>query len=324
MTRIEHVVGRPITVTGEGVSTSQLVLHLGYEDDDYTNNGYDEHDDGTEDQCKTDGANDGGPAHVTITICRHTAEPCTSTPSRFPFNVVSDQFDPNGFPLDPHWAWQDRPENRGQSPVPTPVTTLCHYLAKSSPYNLQDCGRVRTFQIARTIRPDMFDSPGSVNNLWCTAGAVAEGGFSGHINWFPVTVEGKVGRVSHDTDDDWDFSLTYDNAKGELYYDHVTEPRRFLHTEFDSDETVDAFTSKAWGELHQAVDDRENASDDLHYCQSKKPPVDCSGFQAASDAAWTHADDLFIGNAIITGQFGIDGEHGEKSRTAPRVRNCDK
>jgi len=42
-----------------------LTLHLGYEDDDYSDNGYWGHDDGTEDQCK-----DVGPAWVEIIIVR--------------------------------------------------------------------------------------------------------------------------------------------------------------------------------------------------------------------------------------------------------------
>lgn len=38
-------------------------LQVGYEDDGYTDNGYYSHDDGTEDQCKTE-----GPAWITVTV----------------------------------------------------------------------------------------------------------------------------------------------------------------------------------------------------------------------------------------------------------------
>ena|ERR1043166_6379056 len=43
--------------------SGDMILHLGYEDDDYTDNSYEKHDDGTEDQCKNVGN-----AFVTITI----------------------------------------------------------------------------------------------------------------------------------------------------------------------------------------------------------------------------------------------------------------
>jgi hypothetical protein len=72
LVRIRTAIGTHLHVTGTGVAESQLFLHLGYEDDDYSDNGYYSHDDGTDDQCKTDTARgiDGGPAHVTITIYR--------------------------------------------------------------------------------------------------------------------------------------------------------------------------------------------------------------------------------------------------------------
>jgi hypothetical protein len=332
LTRIEHVVGRPIQVVGDGLSTAELQLHLGYEDDGYGDNGYNDHDDGTEDQCKTASTNYGGPAFVTVTICRGTS-PCEAPASRFPFNVRSDEFDPNGFLYNPHWSWQERPENRGMSPVPTPITTLCHYMAMSSIAvlglwavpNIPDC--------SDQAGTDTFNQPSdaSPNNAWCTAGLLKDGGFSGHINWFPVTVKGEVGRVSHDIDDDWDFSFPYENPPGTLYYDHVDDTRHYLHSEFDSEETVDQFRSDGWTELHDAIDDRENKSDLLHACQQHAavPPPDCSAEQAASDAAWTRADQLFTGDGIITGLFGIDGEHGEKSELHPvyaiainQKRNC--
>ncbi len=126
LTRIKNVVGRPLTVTGEGVPASELVLHLGYEDDNLRDNGYYDHDDGTEDQCKGENGNDGGAAHVTITICRGV--PCGPVTSRFAFDVLSSWgwVDPNGFLLNPHWSWQDRPGNRGK----IPSTSLCHEFSK--------------------------------------------------------------------------------------------------------------------------------------------------------------------------------------------------
>jgi hypothetical protein len=70
LVRINTVTTKVITVpTGAGAPS--MVLHLGYEDDDYSDNGYDKHDNGTTDQCIQTRPNiDGGPAHVTITIVR--------------------------------------------------------------------------------------------------------------------------------------------------------------------------------------------------------------------------------------------------------------
>jgi hypothetical protein len=324
LTRIEHVVGRPIQIVATDAPTGGFPLHLGYEDDDYGDNTYIEHDDGTEDQCKTQDSNYGGPAFVTITICRGVAH-CEAPASRFPFNIRSDDFDPNGFLFNPHWAWQERPENQAQSPVPTPKTSLCHGFVKDGPLlglhsyqepNLPDC----TDQAGS----DTLNQPSdlSANNIVCTALAIPTSlGFSGHINWFPITIMGQVERISHEfQDDDWDFSLIYDAPKGMLYYDHVNEkPRTLVHSEFDSDETVDNFKSKAWSDLHAAINERESISDQLHSCLSKNilDPAACAALQMASNTAWDRADQLFIGPAIVSGLFGIDGEHGEKSELHP-------
>lgn len=284
MTRIKDVVGRLITVTGQGVATSALVLHLGYEDDNLSDNGYYRHDDGTDDQCKQ-GPPQNGPAEVTITICR--GEPfCDYVDSRFDFDVLSNQVDPNGFLYNPHWSWQDKPGNHGQ----IPQTSLCHEFSK------RDFAR---FFWRTPNFPDCTDQAGlddvnspdtaSVNNLICTPYADSGSSFAGHVNWFPVTVEGSAGPVTHEwKDDDYDFSLATDHdSDGSLYSnDYPDAHRKYLHVEFDSDETVDHFKSSEWAAFHQAVDDG-------------------------------NADDMFKGHIIATGLFGLDGEHNLKSELHP-------
>jgi hypothetical protein len=70
LVRINTVTGKVITVPS-GAGAPDMVLHLGYEDDAYSDNGYYSHDNGTTDQCIQTRPNiDGGPAHVTITIVR--------------------------------------------------------------------------------------------------------------------------------------------------------------------------------------------------------------------------------------------------------------
>jgi hypothetical protein len=84
LVRIKDVKGTNLKVAGSGVALSQLVLHLGYEDDDYSDNGYDNHDDGIRDQCKGI-----GPAVVRIVIFRGAPPP--PTPSKFDFNLEWDK-----------------------------------------------------------------------------------------------------------------------------------------------------------------------------------------------------------------------------------------
>lgn len=288
LTRIKNVVGRRLTVTGQGVPASQLVLHLGYEDDNFSDNGYDRHDDGTEDQCKGDQRNDGGPAHVTITICRRVN--CGPVGSRFDFDVLSSWVDPNGLLLNPHWSWQDRPGNHGQ----IPSTSMCHDFSKHDVArppapNFPDC----TDQSGL----DSVDTPGGVNWAICTTPkvveSISENAFSGHVNWFPITVEGHAGRITHEwKDDDYDFSFSCDQSlvsncdqQDSLY----TNGRRFLHVEFDSDETIDHFTSDEWVSLKADIDSDSN---------------DQAGM-------------LFVGHTIMTGMFGLDGEHELKSELHP-------
>jgi hypothetical protein len=303
LTRIKNVVGRPLQVTGEGVPVSQLVLHLGYEDDDYSDNGYDGHDNGTENQCQSENGNDGGPAHLTITICRHEGQ-CRPPKSRFDFDVVSNWMDINGFLYNPHWSWQDKAANLGKDPH-FPNTSDCHEFAQRlfghpwrSP-NFPDC--TDQAGLDNVDAPDTFSS----NNPVCTGYAMTGASFSGHINWFPVTIEGHAFPIPErmfTDDDDYDFSVrscgdggedptgafsgaTCNDAQLSLY----TNGRKFLHTEFDSDETVDHFGHKEWQDLKDAVD--SNNRDFIHQ--------------------------HFEGHTIATGMFGLDGEHDLKSELHP-------
>jgi len=289
LTRIKNVVGRSIAVTGEGVPESGLVLHLGYEDDNLSDNGYDRHDDGTEDQCKGDHGNDGGPAHVTITICRKVQ--CGPVGSRFDFDVLSSSVDPNGFLLNPHWSWQDRPGNHGQ----IPSTSLCHDFSK------HDLGRPPKPSFSDCTDQtdlDSVDTPDGANWAACTtpkvATAVLKPPFAGHVNWFPITVEGHVGTITHEwKDDDYDFSLescdkslmSNCDQQDSLY----TNGRGYLHVEFDSDETIDHFGSDAWVDLRANVNSGTNDS----------------------------VRRRFAGHTIMTGLFCLDGEHELKSELHP-------
>jgi hypothetical protein len=71
-------------------------VRLGYEDDDYSDNGYWGHDDGNNDQCKNS-VN----AFVTVTVVHKTGTPAPV--AHRPFDAVSASFDDNGLLFAPRW-----------------------------------------------------------------------------------------------------------------------------------------------------------------------------------------------------------------------------
>jgi hypothetical protein len=283
LVRIETVIGRHLQVTGAGVSVSSLILHLGYEDDDYSDNGYYSHDDGTEDQCKTRANLDGGPAHVTITISRGVAP--QQPESQFNFDVLSNSIDPNGLLLNPFWSWQLRSQNAGQ----IPNTSLCHnFSTRGSTLGIPDIFLSPSLSDC-TDQADLssVDEPIEINRDICEVGGlITSDSFAGHVNWFPVTVEGAAGWGDHGWQDD-DYTFTFNN---DLAGNPVSiNGRAGLHVEFDSDETIDHFTSQEWSMFHDTVDNGTKAQ----------------------------AEQYFDGHTILTGMFSVDGEHGMKAELHP-------
>ncbi|PYX29658.1 MAG: hypothetical protein DMG80_14170 [Acidobacteria bacterium] len=289
LVRINSVIGKQLQVTGVGVPSSELMLHLGYEDDGYSDNGYYSHDDGTEDQCKIDPTHglDGGPAHLTVTIYR--AVPPDTTGSRFDFDVISNALDPNGLPYNPLWSWQQRPENQGK----IPNTSQCHnFSTRGSTLGIPDEFMSPSFaDCTDQADTSSVDEPIEINGTLCRYATTPYFGdtFSGHVNWFPITVEGSAGRVDHGDvfpfgDDDYTFSYNSQEQANPL----SVNGRSGLHVEFDSDETVDNFTSLEWAAFHRAVDNNQD-----------------------------RASQLFRGHTILTGMFGLDGEHGMKAELHP-------
>jgi hypothetical protein len=295
---IQSVIGRLQTVAGAGVDVSQLVLHLGYEDDDYSDNGYSNHDDGDDDQCKIGGSNDGRPAYVIVNIYRGKVRRDIPL-SRFPFDVISTlidrngspQWDPNGLPLNPLWSWQLQSGNQGN----TPSEDLCHKFTKVGlvldtrvqPPILRPA-TVPSFPDC-TDQTDLnnVDQPSGVNAAACFLykhDLLLRESFIGHVNWFPLTVEGHAGKPNHEiVDDDYTFTFIIDTKVKPLSVNGSDA----LHVEFDSDETIDNFKSDEWVALHRAVDGDGDALK------------------------------LFAGQAILTGMFGLDGEHELKAELHP-------
>lgn len=323
LVRINTVIGTHLQVTGQGVPVDQLVLHLGYEDDGYSDNGYYAHDDGTEDQCKNDPTHgkDGGPAHVAITIYR-SVPPDTQT-SRFDFDVFSNTLDPNGLPYNPMWSWQMRPENQGK----TPSTSTCHnFSTRGSTLGIPDLVMSPYFGDC-TDQADMstVDLPIGLNASICRGWAAIHlsDTFPGHVNWFPVTLEGHGGWGDHGADDDYTFTYKNCSADGSCPPPGDSQPnplsvngRPGLHVEFDSDETIDNFHTPEWEQLHSAVDAWKTSKDLLVDCNAGViacTPEQKADLQNAVDAM----PPLFNGHTILTGMFGLDGEHGMKAEMHP-------
>jgi hypothetical protein len=106
LVRMEQFTNRKLTFPLPPDNQSYLIL--GYADDNYSDNGYWGHDDGTENQCKGVGN-----AWVTVAITHHTSPPPPTQTVFKDFDVVATDLDENGFPLNPKWGKQ---ANSNQSP----------------------------------------------------------------------------------------------------------------------------------------------------------------------------------------------------------------
>lgn len=271
LTRIKDVIGQNLVVSGAGMPTSELILFLGYEDGegDYGDNGYNDHDDGTENQCKGVGN-----AQVSIVIVRSGVVPTPVPSDKFDFNLEWAASDLGGFPLNPQWTWQRK--HPGSDP---PETSLCHNFSK-----------VITVSGVPVLFPDFadctnqtdlshVDTPDGWNAFICSF--QDSDGFHGHVNWFAVTFDGNATWGDHNTDDDYYIALEVPGAPA------LVNGRTALHTEFDSDETIDNFQSSWWIDFHWAVD-HDHGKGTLHGQHT-----------------------------IMTGLFGLDCEHNCKSELHP-------
>jgi hypothetical protein len=285
LVRVQGVMGRPLQVA-PGTAAAQSFLRLGYEDDKYSDNGYWGHDDGTEDQCKDNTPERGGPAHVTLTI-RHAAQ---TVPDPAPFDVVWDQVDDNGIPLNPEWGFQKT------HPGQFPGSGLC------GPPWLAPC----TTQAPSTDTAFLCGSSGSLG---------------GHANWGPATYEGPILWNSHSTpgtDDDYNIDIITPGNAG--YTENNTKD---IHTEFDSDETIDHFRTQFWDAFHHAVDGDSTATpesminnkfgiiiglmglDCAHSCGSEIHPVWAMAIHIKDDPA----DDIW---AMFIRNWGDEGFCGDE------------
>jgi hypothetical protein len=227
---IAGVVGKTLIVPS-GTTNAGLFLRLGYSDDNYGDNGYYSHDDGTENQCA---GSDGGSAEVTLTITHNAATPAP-TGDVAPFDLFWNQVDANAIPVEARWGEQlNHDRNPASHPTGLAGDDIC-----ATPW-LLPC----------TTQGPSLDGA-SFPNSWFVCDHLG-GPLNGHANWGPGTYSGTLSWESKSdagADDDYSINLITTNGDG------ATEGRSDgYHTEFDSDETIDNFNSPWWNTLHHAVD----------------------------------------------------------------------
>ena len=170
---------------------------------------------------------------LTITVLLLSSHGCEVKPLK-DFDVASNTFDANAFPLNPKWGKQVQ-----HKAIPNP-------------------GESCPIQSDSDNPDDWTKSPQYPN---CTSYSVTFNGgkFCGpHVNFMPVTYEGIVTWDDHNPplfpfgDDDYTLNVHRDDEA--LYTTTGTQ----VHIEFDSDETVDNWddTGTWWDRFHHnGVDD---------------------------------------------------------------------
>ena len=209
-------------------------LWLGYEDDKYSDNGYNDQDAGTQGQCRI-GNSWVEHAFVFITII-HGAPPPAGNLA--PFDISANTVTAGNAPVDdnfillnPMWGRQ--------------ITN--HELPDKS-----QCGNGDPYSGPCTTQPTEED-----HGLLCNEGTL--GIVDGHHNWVAGTYEGTIfwnDKSSWIADGDYNFRLVRPDDAGMTTENKIkTGPnRKSMKLEFSSDETIDHFETPWWDAFHKAVD----------------------------------------------------------------------
>jgi hypothetical protein len=280
----------PIPNPGEQVG----FLTLGYEDNDYSDNGYWGHDNGERDQCKNV-----GPAWVEVTILPGTPPKGGTTqwsPGCKPFDLVWDvnKEDFNGLPLNPQWLFQlqhkgDQPDfgNMCGSAFPDP---------KSVDYT--KLGQECTSQDPTTDIHYVF------------FGACSGWPLQGHVNWMIATYQGPVWwegiSGQHPGYPQWDNSLYDDDYNMDLKPQREAgltrsgdrgkphPPAVTIHMEMDPKEGVEQMGSPFWKKWQGNI--------------LSGGALSAQGYNNAPLIAMFGGEHGLYG--VATGLFGLDADHG--------------
>jgi hypothetical protein len=220
---------------------------------------------------------------------------------RFDFNLEWNGLDLNSIPLNPRWRWQR--DNPG-----VPSAELCHYFTNNNEPDFGDCTNQTDLS--------MVDKPVDFDEFICSLATVK--GFHGHLNWFATTFTGTVTFGDHNFDDDYYLALSTEGAPAIISGDE-TPPRNAMHTEFNADETINHFQTRWWKSFRDAVDASYAAAGEIAQCQTEPNATGCPlapATLASLQEAEAKPKKMLTDNngkpvqAIMTGLFGVDFEHG--------------
>ena len=226
------------------------------------------------------------------------APPCSPPP----FDLVWSQTDPNGFPLNPVWAYQAfspsgaYPDPALQCPAllsgPRDGVFVGGHLflgnppcTSQQPKDDEASGIIAPHICKHGLPPFGYVRPG--------------GGFRGFVNWFPATHVGQVFWSDQSNDQGRDDNDNEMNLFAESNYPFPTLPLvasngeptngNTLHLEFDSDETTDHFDTPWWKKFSDAIHQGKDAADGM-----------VSGHEA-----------------VVTGQVALDTVHTITTESHP-------
>ena len=232
--RIGAVINKDIVISVKPprADDPSYCLHLGYQDDNYTDNGYYEMDKGNNDQ-----SNGTGWAWVRVTVTYNHGAVLASRP-KAPMDPWWDAIDDNLLPLNPKWGFQ---VTHGQIPD---ASALCGNFANSMTHGCTTWSP--TIDVAGTINICQLSSPLSDTP-------------HGHVNWTYATYEGSLFFSDFNPspgDGDYSMELVRSDQAG------ITTGNGFrfeggpvaMDIEFDAAETIDYFDLPWWVGFHRAVD----------------------------------------------------------------------
>jgi len=228
---------------------------------------------------------------------------------RFDFNMdFVGGTDANGLPLNPQWRFER------DHPGELPTTASCHEFSKVVQAGAGSVWVPDLADCTNQTDLSMIDQPQGFTRAICNAGAGDN--IAGHVNWFPVTLDGgKIAfETSNDNNIDNDYTASFSFSNLGVNNNHS------IHLEFNAFETVENFQTRSWVDFRSSV--KTFFSDLFKLAQLLANPFfhDTAAVRRAQEAL---ADEMaavrqrFDGDTIVTGMFGLDCEHGCKSELHP-------
>ncbi|HLJ90623.1 MAG TPA: hypothetical protein VKZ53_27695 [Candidatus Angelobacter sp.] len=299
---------QPYVVPRPQPGKTNPTLVLGYEDDDYSDNGYWGHDNGTADQCK--GV---GPAWVEVTVVSGGTPPLAGTrsPHCKPFDLTWDVAgeDFNGLPVNPAWDWQLRPGNGGKKPD---FVALCQGafppndpITKTWPRGLEK-GVEGTFIDNSVLAQQCTSQSPTLDLHWALGAACSGWPLQGHLNWMIATYTGVLTWDELASwyfgawDEDYNWHLQTQSNFGVALGD-PKQPATALALEADAQETINNMGSPFWQQAQGQIMSGGGRT-------SKGTGILSTMFNGPSGTG---------SFAVVTGLIGLDAEHGAYTEVHP-------